>query len=289
MIKLDGGLSTALERLGANLKTILWTGDLIAASPHLIEQAHLDFIRAGAEIITTASYQISFIGEQTSGLQDTEVSNLLRSSTKIAQSAREKAIDLGHSSSIKVAASIGPYGAALGDGSEYRGHYEVSEKVLRDFHLRRIAVLLESQPDLFAVETIPSIIEAQIVQEILMEMKVPYWISFSCKDEKAISEGDSFAEAISSLQLDKNLIAAGVNCSNPSFIASLLESVNQKSKPEFIVYPNLGRSWDAKKKVWIGEAVQFQEVIPSWQKLGAKYIGGCCGIGPAELSEINLN
>ena len=118
MIKLDGGLSTALEALGADLKSILWTGKLVGSAPELLRKAHINFIEAGAQIISSASYQISYIGKNISGLDDDEVTQLLIKSIEIAKSA---VVSNDKYKKVKVAASIGPYGAALGDGSEYRG------------------------------------------------------------------------------------------------------------------------------------------------------------------------
>lgn len=289
MLKIDGGLSTALERRGANLNSILWTGKLIGDAPEILEQAHTDFINCGAQIITTASYQISFIGEQVSGLADSEVTRLLVAATAIAKRAKQNAIESGNSkrSKVEVAASIGPYGAALGDGSEYRGNYAISNQELQEFHSRRIEVLLDSKPDLFAVETIPSIKEAIIIQEILSQESFPYWISFTCKDELKICEGDLFSDAVAALKSDTKMLAIGLNCTNPNYVESLLNSA--KTPTDLIVYPNLGKTWDANTKTWIGEAVDFNLAVPRWIELGAKYIGGCCGVGPAELSELKLN
>ena len=289
MIKLDGGLSTALEDLGADLKSILWTGKLIGSAPELLRKAHINFIEAGAQIISSASYQISYIGKNISGLDDDEVTQLLSKSTEIAKSA---VVSNNKYKKVKVAASIGPYGAALGDGSEYRGNYQVTNEYLREFHARRIEVLAQTKPDLFAVETIPSASEAKIIQELLDQSEIPYWISFSCKDSKNICEGDSFAKAVSSLISSNNLIAVGINCTNPNYVEDLLQSVSEikeKQKIDLVVYPNLGKNWDAHTKTWLGLSIDFDIKIPLWKDLGATYIGGCCGVGPKELAQLKVN
>ncbi len=216
MIKIDGGLSTALEELGADLKSVLWTGELIDKNPDQIIAAHRAYVDAGAKILISSSYQVSFIGEAKSGINDQTVSRLLVKSTELAKQA-----SIG--SDAKVAASIGPYGAALGDGSEYRGNYQISDEQIREFHSRRIEILAETKPDLFAVETIPSIREARIIEELIINTKIPYWISFSCKDELHISEGDTFEDAIGALEKSPNRLAVGVNCTDPRLSLRCLE------------------------------------------------------------------
>ncbi len=279
VIKIDGGLSTALEAQGADLKSILWTGELIEKNPDAIVAAHKAFISSGAQIIITSSYQVSFIGQEKTGKSDQEISDLLKTSTKLARIASE-------GSSAKVAASIGPYGAALGDGSEYRGNYGISESSLKDFHLKRIELLAETNPDLFAIETIPSLTEAKIIEEIVIQTDIPYWISFSCKDERNISEGDSLDDAISALSKFENRIAVGINCTDPKFVTPLLNSVSVKE--DFVLYPNAGRVWDADTKVWIGDLTGFNQYVSEWIALGAQFIGGCCGVGPAQIAELSI-
>lgn len=277
MIKIDGGLSTALEELGADLKSILWTGELIEKNPEQIIAAHRAYVDAGAKVVITSSYQVSFIGEAKSGINDHTVSRLLLKSTELAKQAL-----IGRDG--KVAASIGPYGAALGDGSEYRGNYLISDEELRKFHSRRIEILAETKPDLFAVETIPSVREARIVEELIINTNIPYWISFSCKDELHISEGDTFEDAIGALEKSSNRLAVGINCTDPRYISSLLKTV--RSIEPFVVYPNAGRVWDAESKIWIGDPLGFNQYISEWTDLGAEYIGGCCGVGPKEIASL---
>ena len=279
MIKIDGGLSTALEEQGADLKSILWTGELIEKNPNAIIAAHKAFIASGAEIIITSSYQVSFIGKEKTGQSDQKISELLIASTKLARIAAEGA-------SSKIAASIGPYGAALGDGSEYRGNYQISEKNLVKFHKERIAVLAGTNPDLFAIETIPSLAEAKIIEDLVKDTKIPYWISFSCKDGRNISDGNSLDSAISGLAKSENRMAVGINCTDPRLISSLLNSISRKE--DFVIYPNAGKVWDADSKVWIGDGLGFSQYIEDWIESGARYIGGCCGVGPSLIAEMKI-
>ena len=279
MIKIDGGLSTALEELGADLKSILWTGDLIDKNPERIIAAHRAYIDAGAKFVISSSYQVSYIGEDKTGKSDDEITKLLEKSTELAQIAKGK-------TDTKIAASIGPYGAALGDGSEYRGNYLISNEELKEFHRRRIEVLARTEPDLFAVETIPSVREAKIVEDLINKINIPYWVSFSCKDESHISEGDTFEDAILSLEKSPNRLAVGINCTDPRFISPLLRSV--RSRESFVIYPNAGRVWDAESKIWVGEKLGMNKYLKDWSDLGVSYLGGCCGIGTSEIAALEI-
>ena len=278
--KLDGGLSTALENNGNKLTTSLWTGELILVNPSEITKAHLDFISAGADIIITSSYQISYLGCSKRGWSESKTDQALRGSTQLAKDAVLKS-----GKSVKVASSIGPYGAALADGSEYKGNYGVTKSVLKDFHARRLEVLISTSPDLLALETMPDTFEVELLLELLSDCPIPYWVSYSCKAGNQTNAGQSFTEAVS---LAKDAMAVGINCTSPELITDLLLSA-EGVKP-FVVYPNSGRSWNAKTKEWEGSSeAGFDELlIKSWISAGAQIIGGCCGIGADEILNLKL-
>ena len=281
MFKLDGGLSTALENNGNKLTTSLWTGELIRTNPAQIMKAHLDFINAGAQIIITSSYQLSYTGAGVRGWSEDETNQALIASTALAKKAVTES-----GKDVKVAASVGPYGASLADGSEYKGNYGVSKQELKDFHARRLEVLISTSPDYLALETMPDTFEVEVLLELLSDCPIPFWVSYSCKAGNQTNAGQTFAEAVAIAQ---EAIAVGVNCTPPELITELLLSA--KSDKPFVVYPNSGRVWDAVKKEWTGSAgVGFDEkLVGEWKAAGAQYIGGCCGIGPTEIEQINLS
>ncbi len=280
---LDGGLSTALEQLGNNLNTSLWSGELLRTSPDQIEAAHKAFVNAGAQIIITSSYQISMDGCALRGWSESEVRDALMLSTKLARTAT-------NGTDVLVAASVGPYGAFLADGSEYRGNYGKSKSELKDFHRSRLQILIESNPDLLAIETIPELTEAQAILELLEEqdLKIPFWITFSCKDGEHISSGELFQDAVSLVSGRIGAVGVGINCTAPEFVTPLLTSA--KSRIPFVVYPNSGRAWNAEKKEWEGAACAgFSEMqIFEWKERGAKVIGGCCSVGPEEIAQMRV-
>ena len=276
---LDGGLSTALEQLGSTLNTSLWSGELLKSHPDQIRAAHKLFADAGAAILITSSYQVTYPGCLALGWSKDEVTAALISSTELARFPN-----------VKVAASIGPYGAFLADGSEYRGNYGLSVDELKEFHRERLITLISTKPDFLGFETVPEITEARAYIELMQECgsQIPYWISFSCKSESELSSGESFADAVKVVNESSKAFAVGINCTAPHLVAPLLKSAS--SKIPFIVYANSGRTWDAATKKWngSGDLVFDSRLIQEWRALGASIIGGCCGVGPSDIATLDL-
>ena len=274
---LDGGLSTALEELGSTIDTSLWTGDLLRYNREQIRAAHQRYFEAGAKILISSSYQVTYRGCEVRGWSHNEVTEALQAS-----------IDLARFEGVKVAASIGPYGACLADGSEYRGNYGMTVDELKDFHRERLNVLISTNPDFLAVETIPELAEARAILQLLTEINstIPFWISFSCRSASEISSGELFADAVAMVSGAPNLFGVGINCTSPTLIEGLLKSANNTSIP-YVIYPNSGRGWDAVNKKWIGDKSAFTiEQISSWKSLGATVIGGCCGVSPSDITDL---
>jgi len=274
---LDGGLATALEDLGNSFTSELWTGELLKSAPDQIREAHAAFVRSGAEIIITSTYQVSFPGCIAKGWTHEEVVDALKNSIQLARDAKAP----------KVAASIGPYGAYLADGSEYRGNYDATEAQLREFHKERLELLIACKPDFLAIETIPEIREARVLLELLKDLNntIPVWIAFSCRDDLRLSSGEYFKDAA---RVSKELGAEyiGINCTSPELVTSLLESA--KEYGPFVVYPNAGRTWNEKLKRLEGATVKLSDKhIQEWAGCGATIIGGCCGIGPKEIAQVS--
>ena len=275
MAVLDGGLSTALEELGNSLTTSLWSGELLREHRDQVRAAHKSFVEAGAQVLITSSYQITYEGCAARGWSTEEVDAALLASTELARF-----------DGVKVAASVGPYGAYLADGSEYRGKYGLSVEELKDFHRARLVALIASKPDVLAIETIPELTEARAILELLNEIAptMPFWISFSCNSSTTLSSGELFADAVALVNSSPAAVAVGINCTKPTLIADLLS--NAQSRIPYVVYPNSGREWDAVAKRWLGpEGASFAAAdITRWKELGARVIGGCCGVAPHDIS-----
>ena len=289
-LHIDGGLSNVLEQLGHNLNHKLWTAKLLEEDPESIIQAHHTYLEAGAQCITTSSYQAAIPGLVAAGYDGGKAEELLIRSVKLAEMAIDRHMD---EKSVArrplIAASIGPYGAYLADGSEYRGNYNISDDALKDFHWERFSLLDRSSADLLACETIPSFQEARVLSEILAQVDKAAWISFSCKDEWHICDGTKIDECVSLFSDHSNVLATGVNCTSPAYISGLIQVLKPSSgTKKIIVYPNSGEAYNASTKTWLGtsDPVLFVEMAKEWISLGADIIGGCCRIGPDHIRKL---
>jgi homocysteine S-methyltransferase len=284
---LDGGLSNELEKQGCDLNHRLWSARMLEANPEAIIQAHLSYLKSGAQCITTSSYQASIPGFMSIGYDRAKAETLILKSVQLTEEAIKRFLSSGFiGSKPLIAASIGPYGAYLSDGSEYQGNYGISDAKLRVFHLDRIGLLDRSNADFFACETIPGFQETKVLADILKKTKKSAWISFSCKDEHHLNDGTPIEECAEFLAGHSNVFAIGVNCTAPKYISGLIKSLRSKSNSKrIVVYPNSGEAYNAESKTWLGlsDPELFIEMAKEWVKLGADIIGGCCRIGPDHI------
>jgi homocysteine S-methyltransferase len=280
---LDGGLSNALVARGHDLSDELWTARLLRDDPAEVAAVHRAYYAAGAEVATTASYQASVPGFERAGLSRSEAESLLRRSVTIAREVRDELAVDGRRR--LVAASVGPYGAVLADGSEYRGRYGLTAAQLRDFHLPRLEVLASAGPDLLAVETIPDLDEAAVLVGLLDELGVPAWLSYSC-DGLATRAGQPLDEAFAVVASSAAVVATGVNCCAPDDVQAALETAHAVTGKPGVAYPNSGQGWDSGAHTWSGTSAYDVSLAPGWVAAGAAYVGGCCQVGPADIAAL---
>lgn len=280
---LDGGLSTALEEQGADLSGSLWTARLLGEEPERLADAHRAYFLAGAKVATTASYQVSVEGLVAAGYDAAEARQLIARSVTIAQEVREELAETHQG--LLVAASVGPYGAFLADGSEYRGRYGVSSARLRDFHGPRLELLAAAGPDLLAVETLPDSDEAEVLVPLLDDLGLPAWFSYSVRGE-VTNAGQPLSDAYAVLAGSRSIIAAGVNCSKQADVLGAVHQAVAATGLPAVAYPNRGGTWNAETKQWsYGDALDL-DLVDSWFAAGARLIGGCCGTGPADIEQL---
>lgn len=290
---LDGGLATGLEAHGCDINDDLWSAKMLLDDPYVIRSVHNEFLTAGADCIVSASYQVTVEGLSGKGLDERAARAIIKASVQLAMEARDSfwRLPKNREGRIRplVAASVGPYGAYLADGSEYVGRYDLGRAELMSFHRERWFILAESGADLLACETIPSSIEAEVLLDLLEETwDCSAWISFSCVDGKHVSDGSLLREAILPAVNSERVVAIGVNCTSPVHVPELIQEVREISEKPIIVYPNSGEEYDPEDKVWMGcaELVEFGSAALEWYGLGARLIGGCCRTGPADVRAI---
>lgn len=290
---IDGALATELERRGCDLKDDLWSAKILLEQPEKIKQVHYDYFRAGADCAITASYQATIEGFIKRGLNEREAIALIQKSVQLALEARDEfwADESNRVGRLRpfVAASVGPYGAYLADGSEYRGNYGLTENELMDFHRPRMRALIEAGADLLACETIPCLVEAQALGKLLDEFQgMQAWISFSCRDEAHVSEGQRLEDCVRLMEKSPFVVAVGINCTSPKYIPSLIREARKATDKPVIVYPNSGEIYDASRNDWDGYPVyaSFGDEAREWFKAGARLIGGCCRTTPEDIRAI---
>jgi homocysteine S-methyltransferase len=290
---LDGALATELERRGCDLNDPLWSARVLLETPELIRQVHLDYFRAGADCAITASYQATIEGFARRGLNPERAIALMQLSVQLAMEARDEfwrdpANRAGRPRPF-VAASVGPYGAFLADGSEYRGDYGLTAEELINFHRPRLAALVAAGAEMLACETIPCLVEAQALARLLEEFpEMTAWFSFSARDEAHISHGERLADCAALLDRHPQVIAIGVNCTAPRYIPELIQAARRATGKPLLTYPNSGETYHADDNSWSGaaEGEAFGLQARAWYSAGARLIGGCCRTTPADIAEV---
>ncbi len=290
---LDGALATELEQRGFDVSGPLWSARVLREHPEAIRQLHLDYLRAGADCLITATYQATYPGLMAAGMNQQQAGELLDRAVELAAEARRLwETDPQRSASrppALIAASIGPYGAYRHDGSEYTGDYGLNRTQLTDFHRERIERLAGSGADLLACETIPSLLEAEALLPALADVpEMPVWLSFSCRDSGHTCHGEPIAACGQLLDEVKQVVAIGLNCTAPQFVEPLIAQLRETTNKPIVVYPNSGERWDAQRRCWIGTADsdEFARAAMRWRGAGASLIGGCCRTRPEHIRRL---
>lgn len=297
-VVLDGGLATTLADAGHDLSDELWSARLLADDPDAIVAAHLAFFRAGASVATTASYQATTEGFRRRGRTPDEARALLRRSVALARQAVARARDEGIDRPLWIAASVGPYGAMLADGSEYRGDYGLSVAELVAFHRPRLALLADEGPDALALETVPDTREAEALVIALDGIGVPAWLSYTVAGQTTRA-GQPLTTAFGLARGVDGIIAVGVNCSAPVDAGAAIAVAAHASGKPVVVYPNSGERWDGVARAWTAPADPTSRMPPTdgarpegtwpvdaWLAGGARLIGGCCRVTPAHIARL---
>ncbi|MEU0297610.1 homocysteine S-methyltransferase [Streptomyces microflavus] len=284
-VLLDGGLSNQLEAQGCDLSDALWSARLLADAPEQIEAAHLAYLRSGAQVLIAASYQATFEGFDRHGIGPERTGALLARSVELARRAAGAARRADPAREVWVAASVGPYGAMLADGSEYRGRYGLTVRELERFHRPRMAALAEAEPDVLALETVPDVDEAEAVVRVAEETGLPVWLSYSVAGGRTRA-GQPLEEAFAVAAGREAVVAVGVNCCDPAEAEEAVRvAVAVTGKPA-VVYPNSGEGWDAGGRGWTGRSTFDAGRVRAWTGAGARLVGGCCRVGPDRIKEL---
>ena len=288
---LDGALGTQIQKNGHDVNDSLWSAKFLNEDTSVIKKVHKQYLEAGADCIITSSYQASLEGFLEKGFSKEKAIELIKLSINIAKEARDEFWETFEDKQTRikplVAASIGPYGAYLADGSEYSGDYKISDEELKDFHKKRLEIIVETNPDILACETIPLLKEAKIVCDLLKQYPhIASWITFSAKNENYTNAADDIKECMTYLNTQEHISAVGINCTAPQYIPMLIENIKSVCSKPIVIYPNGGSRYNPITKLWErGElsAQDFAKLAYLWYTKGATVIGGCCETTPNEI------
>ena len=281
-VVLDGGLSTELEARGHDVSSALWSARLLRDDPGAVVAAHAAFAAAGARVATTASYQATVEGFAAAGLDRDGALALVARSVELAREGAPESW---------VAGSVGPYGAALADGSEYTGAYvdEVGVGRLREFHRPRMAALADAGADVLACETLPAAAEVEAVLAEAGGLGVPVWLSLTTVVDAAgvarTRRGERAADVFAMARGVPEVVAVGVNCTDPAGVAPALAAAASAGVP-LVAYPNSGEAWDAAARAWTGTRGIAAGDAAGWVTAGARLVGGCCRVRPADVAAL---
>jgi homocysteine S-methyltransferase len=282
---LDGGMSNPLESAGHDLSDSLWSARLLAERPEAITEAHLAYFEAGASVAITASYQATFEGFAGRGIGRGRAAELIALSVELARDAARQAHAKGVTRPLFVAASAGPYGAMLADGSEYRGRYGLTVEELERFHRKRLEVLAAARPDVLALETVPDTDETKALLRAIRGLGVPAWLSYTVSGRRTRA-GQPLEEAFALAADADEVVAVGVNCCAPEDADAAVATAARTAGKPVVVYPNSGEAWDAEARAWNGRSTFAPAQVEGWRAAGARLIGGCCRVGPEAIAEV---
>ena len=273
---LDGSMSFPLEQLGYNLKNKLWTGMALISDPDIIKNIHKDYINAGADYISTSTYQVSYDRLQNMGYQSSEIKKVFQKSVDLVKEAIKES---GSKKEIKIVGSFGPFASYDPNASEYVGKYNSTDDEIKNFHLNNINIIEETDLDIILYETIPCLREIKILSKILSQTNKEIWISITCNENIEFRDGSSFKEACKIISQIDQITTLGINCFSPLLVEKALKKLKKYSNKKTLVYPNSGEKYNPKDKYWSGKNEFNNLMIKNWLSLSPDIIGGCCRVG----------
>ena len=273
---LDGSMSFPMEHLGYNLKNKLWTGMALISDPDIIKNIHKDYINAGADYISTSTYQVSYDRLKNMGYQSSEIKKVFQKSVDLVKEAIKES---GSKKEIKIVGSFGPFASYDPNASEYVGEYNSTDDEIKNFHLNNINIIEETDLDIILYETIPCLREIKVLSKVLSQTNKEIWISITCNENIEFRDGSSFKEACKIISQIEQITTLGINCFSPLLFEKALKELKKYSNKKTLVYPNSGEKYNPKDKYWSGKNEFNNLMIKNWLSLSPDIIGGCCRVG----------
>ena len=293
-VVLDGAMGTELDARGVDTRNSLWSTRALTTAPDVVREVHSDYLDAGARVITTNTYQATLPALIRSGEDAAGAREVIAAGASLAKEAARRFAEAHPEEPVLVAGGLGPYGAYLADGSEYTGAYGIDlpeDPGFQKVHLPRIEALVGEGVDLFALETLPRLDEAQALVAMVKGLapQAECWVSFQARpDGTRLADGTPLAEAAAWAAQEEIVVAVGINCVAPGVVGRALPVLRAATGKPLVAYPNAGDLYDPATKTWqsTGEGTGIAALAPSWIDAGVRLVGGCCRTRPAQISEL---
>ncbi len=281
MVLLDGGMGQELINRGVSGQGVLWSAKALFDNPAAVQAVHEDYIRAGADVITTNSYACIRNNFEPLGLVD-RLGEMNRLAAMLALQARDKV-----GKDVLIAGSMGPQNGSY--RPDLVGSYDETEALYREQ-----AGFLAPFVDLFICETMSCIREARAAATAALATGKPVWLSWSIEDsgEARLRSGESIPDAWADID-GMGVSAVMLNCSPPEAIGRVLPELVALSNVPVGAYANaftpIPEKWDFHGETSIPPSrtdvtpQAYAEYAGNWLKSGARIIGGCCEVGPAHI------
>ena len=291
---LDGGMGHLLRRKGieisgplGSLQRFLGVAMANRGEPELVIDAHREFLRAGADVITTNTYACV---PAAIGSDDDLVLDLIQRGGRLAQTARDRHVDDASSSSCRplIAGCLPPLHESyrpdrVGDARELMSVYA------------RIVEAIAPYSDVLLCETMSSVAEAQAAAQSASSAGKPVWVSWTLDDDASgrLRSGETLQQAVTALDSISNIELYSVNCSSPDAIDSGVTALREAvgGKAPFGAYANgfsqsfrstdVGTEYDAELTTDI-----YADRADRWISAGASLVGGCCGVFPEHIDAV---
>ena len=281
VVLLDGGMGQELVRRAKTEDHPMWSAKVLLERPELVEQAHRDFIDAGATVITLNAYATTPERLSRDGAPEL-FEPLQRRAREIAERARE-----GAPHEVRIAGCLPPL----------FGSYHPEAAPPFEEAVTRYAEIIAQQPsvDLFLCETMSSTHEAKAAITAARETGKPAWCAFSLDDDGTaqLRSGEPLADALEAIG-DRGHEATLLNCSRPETFDPAMPILATRGAP-FGAYANgftsvapleLGGTVDRLEARHDLDPPTYAEHAMRWVDAGARIVGGCCEVGPAHIAAV---
>ena len=283
---LDGGMGQELLARTGLTPTALWSAQVMMERPEAVEELHLDYIRAGARVITVNTYSAEPCRLARHGIED-RFGDLQRTACRLALRARDRAGQAG--AGVAVAGCLPPLEWS------YRPQIAREAGEAEAIYARVVA---EQAPhvDLFLCETMAAAGEAAGAARAGAASGKPVWVSWTVAEGEAarLRSGEPIGAAIAALGATP-VAALLVNCSSPEAVGRAMPALAADGRP-FGGYANAFRPFEEghavgttveslARRADLGP-VSYAEHVMGWVGRGARIVGGCCETGPAHIEEL---